>query len=80
MTSELCQDMVTASEKGSNRSLTSEKAAWEALRAGEGGGGGEKKRGYPSLTPGALRQSVTRHPFIKKASQKTFENEYSDSL
>ena len=51
MTSELCQDMVTASEKGSNRSLTSEKAAWEALRAGEGGGGGEKKRGYPSLTP-----------------------------
>ena len=59
MTSEICQDMVAASEK----------YALEAPRAG----GGEKKRGYPSLTPGGLRQSVTCHPFIKKASQKTFE-------
>ena len=50
MTSELCQDVVAASEKSSNRSLTSEKAAWEALRAGEGGGGegvGKKKKGIP---------------------------------
>ena len=47
MTSELCQDVVAASEKSSNLSLTSEKAAWEALRAGEGGGGGEEKKGIP---------------------------------
>ena len=42
--SEICQDMVAASEKGSNCSLTREKAAWEAPRAGKGwgsGGGGE---------------------------------------
>ena len=74
MTSEICQDMVAATEKD----------ALEAPRARGGGGGGRRgwgeKRGYPSLTPVALRQSVTRHPFIKKASQKTFENEYSDSL
>ena len=65
MTSEICQDMVAASEK----------YALEAPRAGGRWevGGGEKKRGYPSLTPGGLRQSVTCHPFIKKASQKTFE-------
>ena len=63
MTSEICQDMVAASEE----------YALEAPRAGGGGRGGEKKRGYPSLTPGGLRQSVTCHPFIKKASQKTFE-------
>ena len=75
MTSEICQDMVAASEKD----------ALEAPRARGGGGAGGRwgwgeKRGYPSLTPVALRQFVTRHPFIKKASQKTFENEYSDSL
>ena len=50
MTSELCQDVVAASEKSSNRSLTSEKAAWEALRAGEGGGGGEEKKGDTLLS------------------------------
>ena len=66
--SEICQDMVAACEKGSNCSLTREKAAWEAPRAGKGWGSGGNKNGIPFSTPGALRQSVTRHPFIKKAS------------
>ena len=39
--------MVAASEKGSNRSLTSEKAAWEALTAGEGVG---RKKGDALLS------------------------------
>ena len=38
--SEICQDMVAACEKGSNCSLTREKAAWEARRAGKGWGSG----------------------------------------
>ena len=51
--SEICQDMVAACEKGSNCSLTREKAAWEAPRAGKGwgSGGGGIKTEYPSPHP-----------------------------
>ena len=65
--SEICQDMVAASEKGSNCSLTREKLPGRLRGRGRGGGRGNKN-GIPFSTPGALRESVTRHPFIKKAS------------